>query len=220
MKYATLAFAAFIVCVAWSGSRPSFASDSRSVTAVNDSVEASAGQTYDKVKTVNGSVRVRSGATVETAHTVNGEVEIDSDAQVGDVHTVNGELEIGAGASVARDATTVNGGIKMARSTRVGGTVSTVSGEIELNGAEVGGTVSTVNGDIDLTDGARVRGDILVKKPNGDWGWNKGHQDPVKVHICATCVVEGDLRFERPVELRVDNGAKIGKVIGEQVTRR
>ena len=44
--------------------------------------------------------------------------------------------------------------------------------------------------------------------------------DPVKVHICATCVVDGDLRFERPVELRVDNGAKIGKVIGDKVTRR
>ena len=25
-----------------------------------------------------------------------------------------------------------------------------------------------------------------------------------KVHICATCVVDGELRFERPVELRVD----------------
>ena len=28
------------------------------------------------------------------------------------------------------------------------------------------------------------------------------------------------VRFERPVELRVDNGAKIGKVIGDAVTRR
>ena len=220
MKYATFAVVAVIAFVAGAGNRPSLASDSRSVTAINDSVEASAGQTYDKVTTVNGSVHVRSGATVETAHTVNGEVELESDAQVGTVNTVNGELEIGAGASVARDATTVNGGIRMAKHTRVGGGVSTVSGEIELNGTEVGGTVSTVNGDIDLTDGARVRGDLLVKKPTGNWGWNKGHEDPVKVHICASCVVEGDLRFERPVELRVDNGAKIGKVIGDQVTRR
>ena len=76
-----------------------------------------------------------------------------------------------------------------------------------------------VNGNIDLTDGARVRGDILVKKPNSG-NWNNGHEDPVKVHICANCVVEGDLRFERPVELRVDNGAKVGKVIGDKVTRR
>ena len=40
------------------------------------------------------------------------------------------------------------------------------------------------------------------------------------MHICATCVVEGDLRFDRPVELRVESGAKIGKVIGDHVTRR
>jgi hypothetical protein len=40
------------------------------------------------------------------------------------------------------------------------------------------------------------------------------------VHICSTCVVDGDLVFDRPVELRVDNGAKIGKVIGDKVTRR
>lgn len=220
MKYATFATVACIALVAWAGNRTSLASDSRSVTAINDSVEASAGQTYDRVNTVNGDVLVRSGATVESAHTVNGEVELERDAKVGNVNTVNGSLEIGDGATVARDASTVNGSVKMAQRTRVGGGVSTVSGEIELNGTEVGGTVSTVNGDIDLTDGARVRGDILVKKPNGDGGWNKGHQDPVKVHICATCVVEGDLRFERPVELRVDSGAKIGKIIGDKVTRR
>jgi hypothetical protein len=32
-------------------------------------------------------------------------------------------------------------------------------------------------------------------------------------------VVEGELRFDRPVELRVEPGAKIGKVIGEDVKR-
>jgi hypothetical protein len=57
-----------------------------------------------------------------------------------------------------------------------------------------------------------------VRKPNrSGWNWNK---DPVKVHVCSTCVVDGDLRFDRPVELRVDNGGRIGKVIGEDVTRR
>jgi DUF4097 and DUF4098 domain-containing protein YvlB len=220
MKSAALVTVAFIALVAWAGNRASIAADGRSVTAVNGSVEASAGQTYDKVKTVNGDVTVRTGATVESAHTVNGDIELERDAKAGSVGTVNGELDIGAGATVAREASTVNGSVKMAKRTRVGGAVSTVSGEIELNGAEVGGTLTTVNGDIDLTDGAHVRGGILVKKPNRDSGWNNGHEDPVKVHICATCVVEGDLRFERLVELRVDNGAKIGKVIGDQVTRR
>jgi hypothetical protein len=220
MKSTALVTVAFIALVAWAGNRASIAGDGRSVTAVNGSVEASAGQVYDKVKTVNGDVTVRTGATVESAQTVNGEIELERDAKAGSVSTVNGSLDIGDGATVAREASTVNGSLKLAKRTRVGGAVSTVSGEIELNGAEVGGTLTTVNGDIDLTDGAHVRGGILVKKPNGDWSWNNGHEDLVKVHICGTCVVDGDLRFERPVELRVDAGAKIGKVIGDQVTRK
>jgi hypothetical protein len=64
-----------------------------------------------------------------------------------------------------------------------------------------------------------VRGGIHVKKKN-DSGWSWGKNEPLKVHICSTCVVEGELRFDQPVELRVDNGAKIGKVIGDSVTRR
>ena len=79
---------------------------------------------------------------------------------------------------------------------------------------EVGGQIVTSKGDIELTDGARVRGGIHVKKNNGNnWGWGK--DEPLKVHICSTCVVDGELRFDRPVELRVDDGAKIGKVIGD-----
>jgi hypothetical protein len=120
--------------------------------------------------------------------------------------------------AIEREAHTVNGDVEMARRSRVGGDVATVSGDIELSGAEVGGQLRTVNGDIDLADGSRVRGGIYVKKNKG-WSWGK-NDDPVKVHICSTCVVEGDLRFERPVELRVDSGAKIGKVIGENVTRK
>jgi cytoskeletal protein CcmA (bactofilin family) len=219
MRYATFA-AVLVALLAWAGARSSLASDSPNVTAVNDSVEAAAGQTYDSVKTVNGNVLVRSGATVGSAHTVNGEIELERDAKAGDVNTVNGSLTIADGAAVARDASTVNGEVRIASRSRVGGNVSTVSGEIELSGAEVGGKVTSVNGDIDLTNGARVRGDIVVRKPNGGWSWGNGNDDLVKVHVCATCVVEGDLRFERPVELRLDNGAKVGKVIGDKVTRR
>ena len=120
---------------------------------------------------------------------------------------------------MAREASTVNGSVKLGNRAHVGGDVSTVSGEISLNGAEVAGTLKTHNGDIDLTDGARVHGGIHVKKPN-DSGWGWSHSDAVEVHICSTCTVDGELRFDRPVELRVDAGAKIGKVIGDSVTRR
>ena len=141
---------------------------------------------------------------------------MEEDAKLGEVETVNGSLDIRDGVTVARTASTVNGGVEIGQRSRVGGDVSTVSGEIEIDGAEVAGKVITTNGDIDLSDGARVLGGIHVRK-NNSWGWGK--DEPIKVHVCSTCVVEGDLRFDRPVELRVDQGAKIGKVVGESVKR-
>jgi DUF4097 and DUF4098 domain-containing protein YvlB len=219
MKFAALLLTAFIAFVAWSGSSVSVAGDGRNATSVNGSVSASPGEVYDTVSTVNGDVRVGRGATAEQAKSVNGTIVLEDDAKVGNVSTVNGSLRIGEGVAIAREASTVNGGVKIAQRARVGGDVSTVSGEIELNGAEVTGKLTTRNGDIDLTDGAKVRGGIHVKKKNdSNWGWGKS--DPVRVHICATCVVDGTLQFDQPVELRVDPGAKIGQVIGDAVTRR
>ena len=150
---------------------------------------------------------------------MNGEIEVENNVKIGELSTVNGSVDIGEDVAVERNASTVNGGIELGKRSRVGGNVTTMNGGIEIGGGEVGGQIVTTKGDIELTDGARVHGGIHVKKNNGsDWGWGK--DDPPKVHICSTCVVDGDLQFDRPVELRVDDGAKIGKVIGENVTRR
>ncbi|HEU5134075.1 MAG TPA: hypothetical protein VFU13_02925 [Steroidobacteraceae bacterium] len=218
MKTAAFVVVAFIAFVAWAGSPVSFAADGHNVSSVNGSVKGESGQTYGRLSAVNGNVRVGRGATADEAETVNGEIVVEQDARLGEVSTVNGSLDIADGVTVTRTASTVNGGVEIGRNTHVGGDVSTVSGEIELRGAEVAGKLITSNGDIDLTDGARVRGGIHVRKKGSSWGWGK--DEPLKVHICATCVVDGDLRFDRPVELRVDQGAKIGKVIGDSVTRR
>jgi predicted acyltransferase (DUF342 family) len=217
MKYAACITTALLVLTP--ASPASYASEGRSMSSVNGSVRASPGETYDSLSTVNGEVHVGRGATAGAAKTVNGQIEIEGDARIGKVSTVNGSIDIGEGAAIAEGASTVNGGVKLARRASVGGDVSTVSGEIELVGAEVAGSLTTHNGEIDLTEGARVRGGIHVKKKN-DSGWSWGKEQPLEVHICSTCVVEGELRFDRPVELRVDTGAKIGKVIGDAVTRR
>ena len=219
MKLALCVAATLVALAAWNGGAVSLASDGHNLSSVNGSVRAEAGTTYDTLSTVNGDVRMERGAAADTAKTVNGEVRIGSEARVGSASTVNGTLEVGEGGSIARDASTVNGGIRLAKGVHVGGDVTTVSGEIELNGAEVRGELTTNNGDIDLDDGAQVRGGIHVKKSN-DWSWGRSKQEPVKVHVCSTCTVDGELRFDRPVELRVDNGARIGKVIGDSVTRR
>jgi predicted acyltransferase (DUF342 family) len=218
MKLALVITAAAIAFIAWAPSHDSRASDGHSVSSVNGSVRAEAGRTYNSVSTVNGNVRVGSGATVDNAHAVNGNVEIEQNARVGEANTVNGGLRLAEDAAIEREATTVNGSIRLAKRARVGGDVRTVSGEIEIEGAEVAGNLSTHNGDIELSDGARVRGGIVVKKNReASWGW--GNNRPPEVHICSTCVVEGELRFERPVALKVDAGGKFGKVIGETVTR-
>lgn len=197
------------------------AGDGRDVTSVNGSVDTSAGETYGTLSTVNGDVHVKGGTTASVAKTVNGDVTIDADAKVGSARTVNGSVEVHDGAAIEREATTVNGGIDVGHKARVGGDVTTVSGDIDLNGAEVVGRLETHNGDIRLRDGARVQGGIHVRKKNDTgWHWGDDHDDPVKVNICATCEVAGELRFDREVVLHVEPGAKIGQVIGDRVTRR
>jgi len=219
MKLALVITVAIIAFVAWAPSHESMASDGHSISSVNGSVRAAAGQTYDSVSTVNGDVRVGSGATVDHARAVNGDVEIEQNARVGKANTVNGGLRVGEDAAIHREASTVNGSIRLAKRARVGGDVHTVSGEIELDGAEVAGDLSTHNGDIELSDGAHVRGGIIVKKNRGST-WGSSESRPPEVRICSTCVVDGELRFERPVALKVETGGKIGKVVGETVSSR
>jgi predicted acyltransferase (DUF342 family) len=220
MKFISFLVVALVVFVAWAGSPVSLAADGSNLTSVNGAVEASPGTTYDTVSTVNGQVRLGRGAIANEAKTVNGQLVVEDDVKLGSASTVNGSLRIGEGANIDREASTVNGSVSIGNRSRVGGNVSTVSGEIELRGAEVGGSLTTRNGDVDLQDGARVRGGIHIKEKSSgsDWGWGK--DKPIRVHICSTCVVEGELRFDRPVELRIDDGAKIGKVIGDDVKRR
>jgi len=219
MKTAVVSLAAALAFIAWAASPDTRANDGRSISTVNGQVSADEGQSYDTLSTVNGQVHVARGVTANEAKTVNGQVLIEEDVKLGRASTVNGQLRVGEGSTIEHEASTVNGGVKLAKRVRVGGDVSTVSGEIELDGAEVGGSLTTRNGDIELTDGAHVRGNINVKKKN-DSGWSWGKDEPIEVRICSTCVVDGELRFERPVELYVQPGAKIGKVIGDSVTRR
>lgn len=215
---AAVACAFFVVAMT---SQVSRAGGGRDITSVNGSVDTTAGESYDTLSTVNGDVHVKGGASADVAKTVNGSVTLDADAKVGSARTVNGDLKLRDGAAIEREAATVNGSIDLGRKARVGGDVTTVSGDIDLDGAEVGGRLETRNGDIELREGARVQGGIVVKK-NNDHGWNWGNDrdKPVKVDICATCEVVGDLHFERAVLLHVEPGAKIGQVIGDQVTRR
>ena len=217
MKFATLVVIAFVAFVAWAGSPVSLAGDGRNhFLGQRIRSRPRPARPTATLSTVNGNVRVGRGATADHAKTVNGEIEVEEQRQdSAKWSTVNGSLDIGEDVAIA--AQCFDGQWRRRarqaharRRRRVDG----VTARSRSMAREVGGQIVTRNGDIDLTDGARVRGGIHVKKNNGsNWGWGK--DEPLKVHICSTCVVDGELRFDRPVELRVDDGAKIGKVIGD-----
>jgi hypothetical protein len=55
----------------------------------------------------------------------------------------------------------------------------------------------------------------MVREPKG-WKWSKKSK-PVRVEIGDVVVVNGDLIFEHPVELKIHDSAKVGDIIGDEV---
>jgi len=185
----------------------------KSIEKVNGAIRTEAGVAYGDLQTVNGSIRVASGASAQDVETVNGSITIEDQARVGSAEAVNGSITAQAGALIDRGLETVNGSITLGEASVVAERIETVNGGIRLKGASVGGGIETTNGDIEVLAGSRVQGGILVRKPGGSWFSSNRPRVP-KVTIGANSVVEGDLVFEREVELIVDPSAKIGQVIG------
>lgn len=178
---------------------------------VNGSIRTEAAQQYGDLETVNGSVEVAAGVVAESVESVNGEIDIGDRASVSLVETVNGSVELGREVTVQKSVETVNGSIDSGVGTKIGGGVGTVNGAIAVEQTEIAGTVSTVNGDITIGRASKVLGGILIEKPHGWWS---GKQRTPRVVIGPDAVVEGELRFEREVELFVHDSAKIGSIVG------
>jgi hypothetical protein len=178
---------------------------------INGSVNVPAGGSEDNATTVNGGVHVGDGARVGQAATVNGGVRIGQNVTVDSAKTVNGGISIGKGTKVVDDVITVNGRIRLAEGADVTGEIVNVNGGIRVIGAHVGRGITTINGDVDIGRGSHIEGGIRVKKPDADWGIG-GH--PPRIVIGPETVVDGTLRFERPVRLYVSETAKIGPVEG------
>jgi DUF4097 and DUF4098 domain-containing protein YvlB len=179
---------------------------------VNGSIHVPAGTHSGAVGTVNGSIRIDDNATVASAGTVNGSVALGAHASADSVGTVNGSITLGEGARVAREVSTVNGSMTLKSGADVGGPLTNVNGRIALSAAHVAGGLNTVDGDIDVGGGSHVEGGILVKHGGGGW-FNFGSRKP-RVVIGPGAVVQGDLRFERAVELYVSDSATTGPITG------
>jgi DUF4097 and DUF4098 domain-containing protein YvlB len=184
---------------------------------INGSVHIIAGKAPVEAKTVNGGIDIDADANVTAAKTVNGGVHLGAHATASSLTTVNGPITLDAGARATGTVESVNGGLTLREGSEVGGPLENVNGKIELNSAHVNGGIKTVNGSIDITGNSRVERGILVQKAATDvvsFG-----NEPPRIVIGPGTTVEGELRFERVVQLYVSDRATIGPVVGATAIR-
>jgi DUF4097 and DUF4098 domain-containing protein YvlB len=178
-------------------------------------LHAEEGETVGDYDTVNGGISIDERAHAGTLSTVNGGIDVDDYATIRDATTVNGGIEVGQHVTVDGDLTTVNGGISVDFLSKVAGDVATVNGGIIVRQSDVTGRVRLVNGDITIGAKSHIHGGILVEKNNGvQWSWGNRKPKVPRIIIGPNAIVDGELRFERDVELYVHTTAKVGRIIG------
>lgn len=181
-------------------------------TKVNGSIHVPAGKQPGAVATVNGSIQLDDNAAITSATTVNGNMQLGDHAAATSLNGVNGSITLGAGARVSGAAALVNGAITLGAGAEILGALSNVNGKITLNAAHVAGGIKTVNGSMNIGGTSHVEGGILVEKPSGDLV--QILRDAPRIVIGPGATVQGDLRFERTVQLFVSDKATIGTVTG------
>jgi DUF4097 and DUF4098 domain-containing protein YvlB len=184
---------------------------------VNGSVHIVAGKAPGAAETVNGGIDIDASATATAAETVNGGIHLGAHATADSLTTVNGHITLDAGARVTGAVKSVNGELILHEGSDVGGSLENVNGKIELTAAHVAGGIKTVNGSIDISGSSRVERGILVQESSTSlihFG-----KDVPRIVIGPGASVEGELRFERVVQLYVSDRATIGPVIGATAIR-
>jgi hypothetical protein len=181
-------------------------------TKVNGSIEVPAGRQARAVATVNGSIQIDDNATITSATTVNGNVHLGNHAAAASLNSVNGSIILGAGAHVSGSASSVNGELNLKDGAEISGSLSNVNGKITLTAAHVAGGIKTVNGSMNIAGASHVENGILVEKPSSEL-LQMAREVP-RIVIGPGATVQGDLRFERTVQLFVSDKATIGTVTG------
>lgn len=169
----------------------------------------------DSHSTVNKSINIDDNSTTGDVDSVNGSIRIGSSSFVKSVESVNGSIKLGNDVTVDRGVDAVNGGITLKPGCEVGGNVESVNGGIRLDNARVAGDVETINGQLRILNRSEVSGNVVVRESKG-WGINH-RRKPVVVEIGEDVIVHGDLIFEQPVELKLHDTARTGKIIGDEV---
>ncbi|KAF1014284.1 MAG: hypothetical protein GAK31_03308 [Stenotrophomonas maltophilia] len=183
-----------------------------SMSKVNGSITAEAGQRYGKLDTVNGGIKVGEGAETGNIETVNGGIRVAERARTGGISTVNGSVRLAREVIADGGIETVNGSIFSDRGCQIQGGLETVNGGIGLVESQVQGDIETVNGDITVGIGSQVDGGIRVRKPSFSLSLTASRKP--RVIIGPNAVVNGSLQFDREVVLYVNRSARIGAVTG------
>lgn len=173
-------------------------------------------QVAGAAKSVNGSIRVGSGSRVEQIENVNGGIEISDNSTVRDsIGNVNGGIQLGENVRVGGPIETVNGRIETAAGTVIDGPIQSVNGRINLIGTEAAGLV-TYNGSVTIGPDSHLTGPLQIKRSRG---MNFDGSSVPRITIGAGSRVDGELSFEREVELYVHETAVIGEVSGAEIIR-
>jgi len=181
-------------------------------TKVNGSIHVPAGRQPGAVATVNGSIHVDDNAAVTSATTVNGTVHLGDHASATSLNSVSGSITLGSGAHVSGSVSSVNGELSLEDGADVSGSLSNVNGKITLTAAHVGGGIKTVSGGMNITGASRVEGGLHVQKPSSELIHLV--MDVPRIVIGPGATVQGDLRFERTVQLFISDKATVGTVTG------
>ena len=166
--------------------------------------------------TLNKSITIGDNAMVGSIESINGSIRIGANSFVDSIESVNGSIKLGNDVTVDRSIEAVNGAIILEPGCEVGGRIETVNGAVRMENTRVAGDVETVNGALRILDRSEVSGNVVVRKPSG-WGFNH-RQKPLRVEIGANVVVHGDLVFEHAVELELHETARVGEIVGDEVT--
>lgn len=194
-----------------------FAHAAEDISKVNGSIHTDAGARYGDLDTVNGSIQLASGVIARGVETVNGSIRAEDNVQARSIETVNGAIRAGRGLVLTSGLETVNGSIFVDRGGRIGGDIETVNGSIGLVGTEVAGSIETVNSDITVGVDSVVKGGLKVNRPS--FGISLTPPRKPRIIIGPNAAVEGELVFEREVNLFVHDSARIGPVRGAEVQR-
>jgi DUF4097 and DUF4098 domain-containing protein YvlB len=184
--------------------------ESNGASSVNGSITVGDNATVTgRLSTVNGAIRVGEDSSIEDATTVNGSLRISNNTKSEDLETVNGGIKIAEHVVVDGEVSTVNGKISLGKDSSVASSLSNINGDITLTASTVGRDVSTINGDVSVMEGAVIKGDLVVEKPNGS-----NNSRPPTIIIGPGSRVEGVIKLEREVKLYISDSAEVGGVEG------